>query len=439
MLISYAQNGEDVILRRVLGTKTSGFYIDVGACWPDNGSVTKVFYDAGWSGINIEPHPRTFAALEKQRSRDVNLQVALSSKEGKGVLYEGQSEGESSTVGGRGGEHFDIDVWTLQKVCGLYVTKQIDFLKIDVEGDELEVLRGGDFINYRPAVILCEVSQPWSNIKRQGTREIDLFLLDKGYRSVYFDGLNTYYAAQERADLNSEIWFQPNPIDRFVTSREAELGARIKALLAEKQNADDQAARLAAEFATREAELGVRIEANVQEIVRLNRVVFEQSAWGEACIRDIKQLTHEISSLRLSTSWRLTQPLRNIGDVLKRGLSAVRCLPGAIMIRTARIVRLWAPRVYMKLVSTHSVRRIYKPFSVRLLGSSFHSALATGSRRHHIAPAALPELTESHDENRTSGVETTIWSKNADHQPKSVEAGLMAVLSQTSTGRRIHA
>ena len=53
--ISYAQNFEDVMLRRVFAELDTGFYIDVGANDPSADSVTKAFYDAGWHGINIEP------------------------------------------------------------------------------------------------------------------------------------------------------------------------------------------------------------------------------------------------------------------------------------------------------------------------------------------------------------------------------------------------
>lgn len=63
--ISYAQNYEDVMLWRALKHIANGFYIDVGAAWPDKHSVTKAFYDRGWRGINIEPNPVHHASLVK--------------------------------------------------------------------------------------------------------------------------------------------------------------------------------------------------------------------------------------------------------------------------------------------------------------------------------------------------------------------------------------
>ena len=73
-MISYAQNFEDVMLARVFGSRTDGFYVDVGAGDPVNLSVTKWFYDLGWSGINIEPNRSLFKKLSADRSRDVNLE-----------------------------------------------------------------------------------------------------------------------------------------------------------------------------------------------------------------------------------------------------------------------------------------------------------------------------------------------------------------------------
>ena len=77
-MISYAQNREDVMVYRALKALGKGTYIDVGAGDPVNDSVTKYFYDQGWSGINIEPHPVRFQALKEQRTRDINLQSVLS-------------------------------------------------------------------------------------------------------------------------------------------------------------------------------------------------------------------------------------------------------------------------------------------------------------------------------------------------------------------------
>jgi hypothetical protein len=80
-MVSYAQNHEDVLLRRVFPDGTNGFYIDVGANDPVLDSVTKHFYDRGWHGINIEPQSGPYKRLCAERSNDLNLKIGLSNRD----------------------------------------------------------------------------------------------------------------------------------------------------------------------------------------------------------------------------------------------------------------------------------------------------------------------------------------------------------------------
>ena len=87
-MISYAQNGEDIVLWRAFRDQKSGFYIDVGANHPVSDSVTKLFYDRGWRGINIEPQAALLVELQRARPRDINLGIGLAEAEGTMALHE---------------------------------------------------------------------------------------------------------------------------------------------------------------------------------------------------------------------------------------------------------------------------------------------------------------------------------------------------------------
>src|SRR5271165_5311265 len=82
MMISYAQNFEDVTLWRAFKDIGVGRYVDVGAFHPEIDSVTKWFYDQGWSGINMEPVPEMFAVIEAARPRDINIRAAAGAAPG---------------------------------------------------------------------------------------------------------------------------------------------------------------------------------------------------------------------------------------------------------------------------------------------------------------------------------------------------------------------
>jgi len=105
--ISYAQNFEDVILWRALHHIDRGFYVDCGAFDPLRDSVTKAFYDRGWRGINIEPLPGLLRRFVTERPRDVNLPVALSDHAGDAEFYEVEDTGLSTLLPDIARQHSD--------------------------------------------------------------------------------------------------------------------------------------------------------------------------------------------------------------------------------------------------------------------------------------------------------------------------------------------
>ena len=208
-LVTYAQNREDIILSGFFNKDEKGFYVDVGAYHPENDSVTKIFYDRGWRGINIEPNPNLYEVFTRTRPRDINLNLGVSDKAGKLRLREYlDAEGystfsplmqqeytrDSSTLTKRYVDH-DITVLPLQDIFKQYQVGQIDFMKIDVEGFEYEVIVGNDWNKYRPKVLCIEANhiykdKNWQQIIRK-----------HNYSLVFFDGLNEYYVAKEQADI----------------------------------------------------------------------------------------------------------------------------------------------------------------------------------------------------------------------------------------------
>src|SRR6476659_9728686 len=87
-MISYAQNGEDVVLARAFGSRDIGFYVDVGASHPVADSVTKHFYDRGWRGINVEPVSASFQELLSERPQDRNLNIAIGFRQAARTFYQ---------------------------------------------------------------------------------------------------------------------------------------------------------------------------------------------------------------------------------------------------------------------------------------------------------------------------------------------------------------
>ena len=243
--ISYAQNFEDVMLHRALRGVEKGFYIDIGAQDPHNDSVTKAFYDLGWTGINVDPARHWFDRLEQERRHDTNLCVAVSDVAGELRFYDVKDTGLSTTNAGYAKRHADdgfevteylVPCVTLDEICGQNDVTRIHFLKVDCEGSEAAALRGFSF-EVRPWIVVVEATEPKSEVP--AFEDWQDLLIGHGYHFVYDDGLNRFYVDDKRPELDAAFVHPPNVFDQFRRASE-------HALLLEQQ-----AARGAAEQALR--------------------------------------------------------------------------------------------------------------------------------------------------------------------------------------------
>ena len=193
--ISYSEYFEDLILFCIFYDVINGFYIDIGANDPNEGSVTKAFYLRGWYGINIEPLSNKYKALEENRKRDINLQIGIGKIEGNESFYE---RGAVSTfhkqyLKGKMANITKIKVTTMLNLCKKYIPKNevIQFCKIDVEGGEENVLLGNDFEKYRPKVFCIESTFPCTFIPSHDLWEY--ILLKNDYSFAYQYKVNRFY------------------------------------------------------------------------------------------------------------------------------------------------------------------------------------------------------------------------------------------------------
>ncbi|MCI0565037.1 MAG: FkbM family methyltransferase, partial [Nitrososphaera sp.] len=212
--VSCAQNMEDIYLRRLF-PKDQGFYVDVGAAHPVQHSVTKIFYDRGWCGINVEPHPQYYDLLCQSRTRDTNLNIALSDQCGTvdfslnvripemSTLEIAHSEPSDPSRQGRS-VLIQVNTRTLADICQEYCGyREIDFLKIDVEGHERFVLKGADWERWRPKVVIVEATKAGTQQPSHATWEG--ILIAANYIAAWFDGLNKYYVRSETSELLSRL------------------------------------------------------------------------------------------------------------------------------------------------------------------------------------------------------------------------------------------
>ena len=230
-MTSYAQNAEDVVLRRAFEDVQRGFYVDVGASDPLEDSVTLHFYERGWKGVNIEPDPDEYARLVRARPRDVNLNAAVGLGDRPVTLYRSDTRGHGTLGVGTLPEkpclsHVLVEQVSLSTIFADYVPEgEVEFLKVDVEGWEADVLASADWEKVRPRIIVVEAVDAYGTATHDSWEHL---LLDASYRFALFDGLNRMYCREEDAyRLLPRVNVPANVFDNWYRYRETVLEERI--------------------------------------------------------------------------------------------------------------------------------------------------------------------------------------------------------------------
>lgn len=192
---SHSQFGEDMVVRFLTENVKRGFYVDIGAHHPVFYSNTYHFYCKGWNGINIDAAPKSMEAFQILRPRDINLEACLSSKEGQEVDFYMFDRAACNT--------FDSTLAEQELASGAILLErrklitqslavclekhlpehqQIDFMSVDVEGMDEEILMSNDWDRYKPTIIIFEMHE----VPFRGINELPLtqYLTQYGYELV---------------------------------------------------------------------------------------------------------------------------------------------------------------------------------------------------------------------------------------------------------------
>jgi len=173
---SYAQEGEDLVLSVLMepNIPECGFYVDIGAHHPTRFSNTMFFYQRGWRGLNVDARPGFRREFTEARPRDMAIECGVSRQAGELLFYEfnepALSTFDTDLARRRDGtrdyrieREIPVPLRTLASLMEEHVGREqvVDFLTIDVEGLDVDVLRSGDWTAFRPRFVLAEVYGRW--------------------------------------------------------------------------------------------------------------------------------------------------------------------------------------------------------------------------------------------------------------------------------------
>jgi len=207
---SYSQCGEDLIVDYIFNTLKLAHpsYLDIGAHHPYFLSNTYLFYRQGCRGVSVEPDPFLFRKISSARRRDNNLNVGMARESGTLRLHifssrtlNTFSEEEAQNYIAAGHEQIetrDIDVLTFDDVMQKHFDRTPDFISLDVEGMDMEILESIDFSKYRP-VVFCIETLTYSRVgEGKKLTGIDDMMIKNNYMKYADTHINSIYVDRER-------------------------------------------------------------------------------------------------------------------------------------------------------------------------------------------------------------------------------------------------
>jgi FkbM family methyltransferase len=206
ILGSNSQYLEDIFVDSMFREKKTGTYVDIGANDPCILSNTKLFYDRGWSGVNVEPDVVMYKKLCQERTRDINLNLGIGKQTDELTFYELQPNTLSTfnqksafqcvkKEGAKIVSEVKVKVISLRELFATTVqSKRVDFLSLDAEGYEYDILSSNDWKSYRPIAIIVELNQD------KDGRAFH-FLKNKGYILVIYNGTNGIFVDGEAPEI----------------------------------------------------------------------------------------------------------------------------------------------------------------------------------------------------------------------------------------------
>ena len=187
---SYSMDKEDLVIEEYFKNKNKGVYIDVGCYHPLQRNNTMLLYQKGWRGINIDISDFSIKLFKFLRPDDFNLNVAVSNKEGEIDMFFQKKLSQLSTIKENSAKKAFQGNILNQKILsrkltsildeGKYKDQKIDFLNVDAEGADFEVLQSLDFNKYSPELICIEVIE-----KDLENSDVFNFLYKNRYKKIW--------------------------------------------------------------------------------------------------------------------------------------------------------------------------------------------------------------------------------------------------------------
>ena len=205
-LFKSSQFNEDKKILELFDKSHKGVYLDIGCYHPTRVNNTLSLYRKGWRGMNIDLNQLTIDMFNYARPGEINICAAISNKEIKKKLYYlGDLDPKNTldlkhkswlkttfNISNKDIKIRYVKTLRLEKILDKHNFKEIDFMNIDIEGHEIDVLKEIDFNKFF-INLLCVEMINHNDKSKQNNKEIDDLLKKSNYKLIKKFDFNYIY------------------------------------------------------------------------------------------------------------------------------------------------------------------------------------------------------------------------------------------------------
>jgi FkbM family methyltransferase len=201
----FAQFGEDILVSTIFRNIKKGFYVDIGAYHPFKGSLTYNLYKKGWQGVNIDLSKASIELFQIARPSDTNINCAISSENKETFYYENSpiNQQNSLTKQSDNQKKISINSYKLETILKKNGFQKVDYINIDTEGNEIEILRSVDFEKVKPILITLE-DNSFIIDSEQKVEKIK-FMKENNYELINIIGVTLFLLRKDYLNTLQEI------------------------------------------------------------------------------------------------------------------------------------------------------------------------------------------------------------------------------------------
>ena len=201
----YAEFAEDVMVNRILKKIKKGFYVDIGAYHPYKGSLTYNLYNRKWNGMNLDISKSSIDLFNIARPSDININCAVSEFNGETYYYENSPINQQNSLipQDHNQKKIKIQSYKLSEILQMQNINSVDYINIDTEGNELEVLMGIDFSKINPTLFTIEDNS--FDLNDEIKKKKIIFLKEKNYELVNIIGVTMFFVKKDTVSEINEL------------------------------------------------------------------------------------------------------------------------------------------------------------------------------------------------------------------------------------------